>query len=292
MLLTQSAYGLNVSDTTISRIRELIEMVFTNHNFFLSGLVSVLFFAAPLSFLGTPASAHQVWAHTVCQDSSRTVEAFHKAKHIYVALSAVERIWQDASFSLENGILAEFDSKLDPKIPLRVDEYESALAGYIDMRAALDDLSNAIKKLQDVQAACIPVEVFAVALKRNLEEADDFPRVGVAGVRYSDAAGVEAENISPMTSIGDILKAWQNDLSITASTLDEVIVAMQDAMPLAERGEFAAVMLSGRNAFGEKMPQFTNMLSAYQRLYVTTVLATISTTMQVYPNGYEWLTGN
>ena len=77
-----------------------------------------------------------------------------------------------------------------------------------------------------------------------------------------------------------------------SATLDEVIVAMQDAMPLTERGQFASVMLSGRNAFGEKMPQFTNMFSAYQRLYVTTVLATISTTMQVYPNGYEWLAEN
>jgi hypothetical protein len=48
-------------------------------------------------------------------------------------------------------------------------------------------------------------------------------------------------------------------------------------------------MLSGRNAFGDKMPQFTDMISGYDRLYVQTCMATIAATMQVYPKGFEWL---
>lgn len=236
--------------------------------------------------------AHQVWCHSGCQDTLRTVEFFHKSKNVYVALTKVERIWQEASYSLENGILAEFDSKVDSSKSLRIDEYQVALDGYIEMRKAMDELAETIAILQEVDANCEKVEEFALALERNLREAENFPRIGTAGVRYSDAAGLANEGISSMASITDILAAWQSDLKMMSATLDEVIVAMQDAMPLTERGQFASVMLSGRNAFGEKMPQFTNMFSAYQRLYVTTVLATISTTMQVYPNGYEWLAEN
>jgi hypothetical protein len=143
--------------------------------------------------------------------------------------------------------------------------------------------------LQSADAKCEKVEVFVEAVKRNLTESTAFPRLSNAGVRFSDAAGLPNERISPMYSIADILQAWKNDLGVMEKTLDEVVSAMKDAMPLAERGQFAAVMLSGRNAFGEKMPQFTNMFSAYQRLYVVAVLATITTTMQVYPNGFEWL---
>lgn len=41
---------------------------------------------------------------------------------------------------------------------------------------------------------------------------------------------------------------------------------------------------------GDKMPQFTDMMSAFERFYVRTCMATITTTMQVYPRGFEWLT--
>ena len=76
----------------------------------------------------------------------------------------------------------------------------------------------------------------------------------------------------------------------------EVYEALSDAMrtwhtansPL-EKGEFAKVMLSGRNAFGDKMPQLTDMISCYERMYVQTCMSTISATMQVYPKGFEWL---
>lgn len=237
-----------------------------------------------------PAVSHQVWCHSGCQDTLKTVEFFHKSKDVYLALTQLEKIWQAASYSLENGILAEFDSKIDPSKKLRVDEFHTALNGYNRMRAAMDELDESIRVLQVVDANCEKVEIFATTLERNLLGSEAFLRLSTSGVRFADAAGLPEENISPLRSIADILSAWRNDLNVMASTLEEVIAAMTDSLPLAERGQFAAVMLSGRNAFGEKMPQFTNMFSAYQRLYVTTVLSTISTTMQVYPNGYRWLT--
>lgn len=241
-------------------------------------------------FLSSPAMSHQVWCHHNCPVQRDTVDFFHKSKDVYVALTAIEQNWQNSSYSLENGILAEFDSKIDPSKPLNVEEYKKALAGYIELRSLMDDLDTAISILQEADKKCGGTETFNMAVERNLKDASEFHRLSNSGVRFSDAAGLPAANIAPMKSIGDILTAWRTDLAILASTLDEVIVAMQDAMPLAEKGEFAAVMLSGRNAFGDKMPQFTDMLSAYQRFYVEAVLVTINSTMQVYPDGLEWLT--
>jgi hypothetical protein len=79
-------------------------------------------------------------------------------------------------------------------------------------------------------------------------------------------------------------------LKILQKTLDAVISGLRDAIPLTTKGEFAAVMLSGRNAFGDKMPQFIQMFGAFQSYYIRTVGVTITATMQLYPRGYEWLT--
>jgi hypothetical protein len=78
-------------------------------------------------------------------------------------------------------------------------------------------------------------------------------------------------------------------LKLLRGKLDEVITAARDAIPLAEKGQFAQVMLSGRNGFGDKMPQFTDWFSAYDRFYVQSCMTTIAATMQIYPKGFEWL---
>lgn len=61
-----------------------------------------------------------MWAYNACKNPADTVEFFHKSKEVYVALTRLEKIWQDASYSLENGILAEFDNKLDKAKSLRI----------------------------------------------------------------------------------------------------------------------------------------------------------------------------
>ena len=37
------------------------------------------------------------------------------------------------------------------------------------------------------------------------------------------------------------------------------------------------------------MPQFTDLISAFERLYIRSCMATISATMQTYPAGFAWL---
>src|SRR5262245_39703430 len=104
----------------------------------------LLYIAVCLSMFVSPAKSHQVWCHGTCKSPTETVEFFHKAKEVYVSLTNLEKIWQQASYSLENGILAEFDSKIDNAKSLRVEEYRTALAGYVEMRAAMDELDAAI----------------------------------------------------------------------------------------------------------------------------------------------------
>ena len=204
----------------------------------------------------------------------------------------MKRAWDDANSHLEHGVIAEFDSKLDAEKKPNPDEFRKAHAGYVKLKEAMLEFDQAIVALQKVDAQCDKVEKYERALNTILVEGRPLPRLSRTGVRYADAAGLPAEKITPIEGTSGILAAWRTDLKILLETLDEVIAGLRDAIPLAERGEFAAVMLSGRNAFGEKMPQFTEMFSAYDRLYVRTVMATIAATMQVYPTGYEWLTKN
>ena len=107
-------------------------------------------------------------------------------------------------------------------------------------------------------------------------------------MRYAEIAGIP-QNSGIIDGIGGIIRAQRDDLKILKSKMDEVLAGLRDAIPLAEKAEFAAVMLSGRNSFGDKMPQFTDMISAFDRLYVRTCTSTIAATMQVYPRGFEWV---
>lgn len=129
---------------------------------------------------------------------------------------------------------------------------------------------------------------FDDAVAKLLRESKDLRRVADVGLRYGDVGGLKATRSTP-TNVLDIYRAQREDLAILRKLLPEVIAGLRDAIPLAEKGEFARVMLSGRNAFGDKMPQFTDLFSTYDRFYVESCMATIAATMQIYPAGFEWL---
>lgn len=200
------------------------------------------------------------------------------------------RIWHEANAQLEIGITAEFESKIYKNKKPNPKGFYEALEGLKRLKESMSGYDKAVQTLQKVNLACTKLKILEETLSRILEEGRPLLRLSKSGVRYADAAGLAAVKVTPIRSSSEILVALRTDLKILFNTLDEVIIGLRDALPLADKGEFAAVMLSGRNAFGDKMPQFTNMFSAYQRLYVQTVMATIAATMQVYPAGYEWLT--
>jgi hypothetical protein len=181
-------------------------------------------------------------------------------------------------------------SKADPKRKPNPDAFRKSLEEFRALRSALVQYDGSVEDLQRAHAACALTAIGDETIAKIISQEAPLPRLTRRGVRYSDAAGVGGEDFPPIRSLGDILVALRTDLKTLTTTLDEAIAGLRDALPLADKGEFSAVMLSGRNALGDKMPQFTQMFSAYESFYIRAVGVTVTATMQLYPKGYEWLT--
>jgi hypothetical protein len=237
--------------------------------------------------LQTGAGAHNVWCHCPKKDPPKTLEFFHKAGEVYEALSDALFMWHAANSPLEKGVLAEFERVIN-KTPLKPYHYQETLHALSALKVKTEVLQVKLQELRKLAADGTTTPEFDAALTKILAESRNIGRLSTTGVRYADVAGKEAR-VEPIVGIVGVIDAQSADLKILRGALDEVLAGLRDALPLAEKGEFAKVMLSGRNAFGDKMPQLTDMVSAFDRLYVQTCMATISATMQVYPKGFEWL---
>ncbi len=193
-----------------------------------------------------------------------------------------------ANRAIESGILAELDGKPAP------DKFKEALE-------LLHATSNALGYLREQQAELLAfheetvskkgmrVDRYELALGKVLAELGPVERPSAQGMRYSGAGGLKRHKAAGFETIDDILKAQLEDIKTIHRKSEVVIDALRSAIPLADRGEFVPVMLSGRNAFGDVMPQFTDMMSAFERFYIQACMATIAATMQAYPAGWEWL---
>lgn len=184
---------------------------------------------------------------------------------------------------LEEAIVAELDGTPKPEL------FRSALASYEASAEQMNVLDQKFAELIEIDGSGEKVKVYETALARILKEAPPFERIAARGARYANVGGTRPVRLKPIRTSSDILLAQREDLQILRKGYAEAISALRDAIPLAERGEFVKVMLSGRNAFGDKMPKFTDMISAYERFNIRSCMATIDATMQVYPRGFEWL---
>lgn len=232
-------------------------------------------------------SAHNVWCHCPKKDKAATLIFFYQAGHVYEALSDVLKTWHSANSPLEKGVLAEFERAINGT-PLKPYHYQETLHALSALQVKLTVLEIELTALRKLAADGTTTPEFDAALTKILAEGPRLQRLSTTGVRYADSAGGERRD-QPIVGIAGVVDAQLADLKILRTVLDQVVSGLRDALPLAEKGEFARVMLSGRNAFGDKMPQLTDMVSAYDRVYVQTCMATIAATMQVYPKGFEWL---
>jgi hypothetical protein len=239
--------------------------------------------------LSTPASAHNVWCHCPDKNQLKTVEYFDYAGKVYEAFADTVRIWHDANTPLEEGVLAEFKYHTGEGKELKPELYRETLFQLQKLDRQFAVLKSRLIAMDKFVQTMDIAEGFESTLTKILAESTEVRRLSQSSMRYSDVGGKAAKEPDPMNGIRGIIKAQVEDLDILDTVLADVIVGLRDAMPLAEKGEFAAVMLSGRNMFGDRNPQFTNLFSAYERLYVTSCMATIAATMQVYPTGFEWL---
>lgn len=191
-----------------------------------------------------------------------------------------------ANSHLEAGIVAELEGKRASI------HFRSSLKTFEALPSKMVTLDKKLTELVEIDksASNLKIKTYEDTVSKILNESKPFERVTLSGVRYSNVAGAaQSGEPSPIRSTSDILLAQRDDLRILQKKLVEVIDALRNAIPLAEKGEFVPVMLSGRNAFGSKMPQFTEMMSAYDRFIVKGCMTTIDATMQAYPVGWEWL---
>jgi hypothetical protein len=194
--------------------------------------------------------------------------------------------WYRGNIALEDGILAEFDRKPAPaKFRAAAKEYEVSLAG-------LGKLASRLEEQVKTEASAPKVPAFEQALSKVLAEAGTFERLDLHRARYANAGGSDKQPRSKqLTSLHDILVAQLEDVNALRPKLKQVIDGLRSATALADKSQFVPVMLSGRNAFADTMPQYSDLLSAFQRFSVRSCMTTIDATMQIYPQGVEWLKG-
>lgn len=220
------------------------------------------------------------------RDRSVTVEFFGKAGELYtVYTQGMLKNWFNGNTELEHGVISEMKGKSGAL------HFKAALASYRAMAAQMDLLDTKYEELLAVDRKGKTVPEWSDALAKLLAESPRIERIQEFGFRRGNAAGVKKKKVvvPPLKTNRSLLEAKRADLAILRKSLKEVIDAFQSAIPLAERREFVKVMLSGRNAFGDKMPEFTEMVDIYQRSVTQMNLLTIDATMQVYPKGWEWL---
>lgn len=232
-------------------------------------------------------NAHNVWCHCPKNNKQTTLKFFYKAGEVYESLSDVILTWHTANSPLEKGVLAEFEKAI-LNTELKPVHYQETFQALNLLKVKLEVLQIKLTELRAIAADGDTTPEFDAALTKILGGTKNIGRLSTTGVRYADVAGKDAK-AAPMVGIVGVVDAQLADLTVLRGVLDQVITGLRAALPLAARGEFAKVMLSGRNAFGDKMPQFTDMISGYERMYVQTCMATIAATMQVYPKGFEWL---
>ena len=187
---------------------------------------------------------------------------------------------------LEQGVMAELDGHPNPALfrqALRA--FEDVLLEAKNVDARLSELEAFHKKNIDRQDPA-----FAKSLEKIVRATTSFERTGLTGLRYSGSGGAPAAkpSIVPL-DLTTIMEAQREDLGIFTKQLEETIESLRGAIPAAERGEFAALMLSGRSGFADRILQSVNLLGVFSRFYTRSCLTTIDATMQSYPSGLRWL---
>ncbi|MEM7674462.1 MAG: hypothetical protein AAF449_00510 [Myxococcota bacterium] len=248
---------------------------------------------ATVLFMATPVQAHNVWCHCPKQTGTDTLEAFLQAEKVTELKRKMLDAWYAASVTIEHGVIAEFKSKLQGT-PLEPEHFQATLAGLTGVKAIADSFDAELRQFKALAgdgaepnfSAALDAIVAQSTTTRLLKSGGRYSNVGSNSSARDAKTGAASGAESGCSGILGILV---EDLQILRTLLDETIEATRDAIPLAEKGDFSKVMLSGRNRFGDKMPQLTDMFSRYDRLYVELVLNTISATMQVYPKGFQFL---
>jgi hypothetical protein len=185
---------------------------------------------------------------------------------------------------LERGVLAELESKPNP------DLFRQALAQFEECSRQMAVLDGKLVELIAIHQRGVPDRLFDATTRKILREQTAVERVSLTGSRYSNVArGRRIRSAPQPRDLLEVMQMQRSDLSLLKKQLDGMIEAFRAVIPLADQHEFAALILSGRHGFADKIQQSVRLIGVYGQFYVRSCSATIDATMQIYPSGLKWL---
>jgi len=189
----------------------------------------------------------------------------------------------EADDLLEQGVMAELDGHPKPEL------FHKALEKFEETSSEMKRLDADLGELIAIHKKGKPVAAFEQSLTRVLAQAKGLERVGASG-RYANVGGGGGPPAQrPVANLLDIMEAQRSDLHVLQKQMDETIATFRSVIPLAEKGRFVPMMLSGRAGFSSKIQQAVSLIGQYGRFYTSSCMATIEATMQAYPAGFAWL---
>jgi hypothetical protein len=192
----------------------------------------------------------------------------------------------EAGDELEKGVLAEFQRK--PSATLLRESYRLS----VQTLARLDEMATKLKELRVIEQRSKLQPEFEAALGKILADHPPVERVSTTDTRFANIArgSGPVEHTGPIgTNLDEIITNIETDLDILRAQQAETNEAFRAVLPVAEHGGFAAMVLSGRAPFPERVMQNELMVGTFTRFYTQACFTTIAATMQVYPKGLEYL---
>jgi hypothetical protein len=192
----------------------------------------------------------------------------------------------EADHWLEQGVLA--DLKGQDAIPI----LEKALAKLKESRAEMDRAYAQIGKLIDIEVNNKAIPEHDAALERILRAHPPIERVSLTNTRFANigaGTGV-AIHYGPIgANFRQLLENLQSDLKILQVETDRTIEAFGNVLPMAKKGGFASIVLSGRAPLPERVMHSVDQAMVYVMSHNRSCMAAIAADMQVYPKGLEWI---
>lgn len=177
--------------------------------------------------------------------------------------------------------MAELEGKPNP------DHFRAAFKRFEESLEAMELLDKKMSELIDIHRRGKSLRVYDLALARILSQMGSVERVSLTGLRYSNVPSPRQGR--RIRNLLEIMEAQRSDLAILRDQLKDTIEAFRAVLPLADKHEFSALMLSGRLGFANKILQQVNLINVFSKFYTRSCLTTIDATMQTYPAGLEWI---
>ena len=237
--------------------------------------------------IGSPAQSHEYACHRAYIGKEATIgfyeKSFHSAELLHTKVLG-ERM--EAGRFLEVGVLQDIKGEHSEEA-LRASFKHLQLS-----RKYMDELHAVLGQMIEHEAKNKPLPEHKIALQRILANQPPIERVSMSNNRFANISGAHgvAVNYGPIgKDFPELLKNLRSDLEILIKQHDGLLEAFRAALPVANSGGFAAMVLSGRAPLPEKVMHTADQIIVYTQFYDRACMSSIAADMQVYPKGFEWL---